>query len=40
MDTVFGPKILPQDSPATFLLEKNDTGRGIYISHLDRALLA
>ncbi|KIK02474.1 hypothetical protein K443DRAFT_6111 [Laccaria amethystina LaAM-08-1] len=37
MDTVFGPKILPQDSPAIPLLEKNDTGRGVYISHLDRS---
>ena len=37
MDKVFGPKILPQDSPAIPLLEKNDTGRGVYISHLDRS---
>ena len=38
MNTVFGPKTLPQDSPAIPLLEKNGEGRGgVYISHLDRS---
>jgi len=36
MDTVFRPKIVPQDSPAIPLLEKNGGDRGAYISHLDK----
>ena len=36
MTSAFGPKVLPHDSPAIRLLEENDTGRGVYISHLDR----
>ena len=37
MNTVFGPKTLPRDSPAIPLLEENGEGRGVYISHLDRS---
>ena len=29
-------KILPQDSPAIRLLDKNDAGQGVYLSHLDK----
>jgi len=36
MTSAFGPQVLPHDSPAIRLLEQNDTGRGVYISHIDR----
>ena len=38
MTSTFGAKVLPEDSPAIRLLEENDaTGRGLYISHIDRS---
>ena len=38
MASNFGAKPLPEDSPAIRLLEENDpTGRGVYISHIDKS---
>ena len=38
MTSNFGAKALPEDSPAIRLLEENDpTGRGVYISHIDKS---